>query len=126
MNDLGDAHLRTWALRFMTLLAAGPEDQLAWLGEQAVETGSVVEEVLLLCRTWEGLVERGVGEQATLRVARAISHRLDDFADAPHTGLWADELAVEPVWGDVRSLARQFLRTELGDWRQPLPPADTP
>ncbi|GHE95689.1 hypothetical protein E5082_23060 [Streptomyces griseoluteus] len=123
MNDLGDAHLRTWALRFMTLLAADPEDQLAWLGEQAVETGSVVEEALLLCRTWEGLVERGVGEPATLRDAGAIGRRLGDFADAPHAGLWAGELAAEPVWGDVRSLARQFLVTELGDWRQPLPPA---
>ncbi|MFF9391583.1 SPRY domain-containing protein [Streptomyces griseoluteus] len=125
MNDLGDAHLRSWALRFMTLLAADPEDQLAWLGEQGVGTGSAVDEVLLLCQTWEGLVERGVGEQATLPVARAIGRRLGDFADAPHTGLWADDLAAEPVWGDVRSLARQFVLKELGDWRQPLPPADT-
>ncbi|MFF8649697.1 hypothetical protein ACF06D_15845 [Streptomyces griseoluteus] len=125
MSDLGDAHLRSWALRFMTLLAAGPEDQLGWLGEQAVGTASVVEEVLLLCRTWEGLVERGVGEPATLSAARAMGRRLAHFADAPHTGLWADELAAEPVWVDVRSLARQFLLTELGDWRQPLPRADT-
>ncbi|MFE0347552.1 hypothetical protein [Streptomyces griseoluteus] len=125
MNDLGDAHLRSWALRFLTLLAADPGDQLAWLGEQAVGTGSVVDEVLLLCRTWEGLVERGVGEQATLRDTRAIGRRLGDYADAPHTGLWADELAAEPVWGDVRSLARQCLLTELGDWRQPLPRADS-
>ncbi|MFJ5520296.1 hypothetical protein ACIQB4_24965 [Streptomyces griseoluteus] len=122
MNDLGGANLRSWALRFMTLLAADPEDQLAWLGEQAVGTGSVVEEVLLLCRTWEGLVERGVGEQAALGDARAIGRRLGDFADVPHSGLWADELATEPVWGDVRFLARQFLLTELGDWRRPLPP----
>ncbi|MFF7381668.1 hypothetical protein [Streptomyces griseoluteus] len=122
MNDLGDVQLRAWALRFMTLLAADPGDQLAWLGEQAVETGSVVEEVLLLCRSWEGLVERGAGERATLGDARAIGRRLGDVADAPHTGLWAHALATEPVWGDVRSLARQFLRTELGDWRQPLPP----
>ncbi|MGW5048815.1 hypothetical protein [Streptomyces griseoluteus] len=126
MNDLGDAHLRSWALHFMTLLAAGPGDQLAWLGDQAVGTRSVVEEVLLLCRTWEGLVGRGVGEPATLRAARAMARRLGDFADAPHTGLWADELAAKPVWGDVRSLARQFLLTELGDWRRPLPRPDTP
>ncbi|MEW2317701.1 hypothetical protein [Streptomyces bauhiniae] len=123
MNDLGDAHLRTWALRFMTLLAADPSDQLAWLGRQAVETGSVVEEVRQLCRIWEGLVERGLGEPATLADARAVERRLGDITDAPHTGRWADELAVEPVWGEVRSLARQFLLTELGDWRQPLPPA---
>ncbi|MFC9154587.1 hypothetical protein ACFTT0_06325 [Streptomyces bauhiniae] len=123
MNDLGDAHLRTWALRFMTLLAADPGDQLAWLGRQAVETGSVVEEVLLLCRIWEGLVERGLGEPATLADARAVGRRLGEIEGAPHTGLWADELAVEPVWGEVRSLARQFLLTELGDWRRPLPPA---
>ncbi|MGW5332760.1 hypothetical protein [Streptomyces bauhiniae] len=125
MNDLGDAHMRTWALRFLTLLAADPEDQLAWLGRQAVETGSVVEEVLRLCGSWEGLVQRGVGEPATLADARAVARRLGEVADAPPTGLWADELAVEPVWAEVRSLARQFLLTELGDWRQPLPPADS-
>ncbi|WP_030805397.1 hypothetical protein [Streptomyces sp. NRRL F-2799] len=123
MNDLCDAHMRTWALRFMTLLAADPPDQLTWLGRQAVETDSVVEEVLLLCRIWEGLVERGVGETGTVTDAQAIGRRLGEISDAPHTGLWADELAVEPVWGEVRSLARQFLLAELGDWRQPLPPA---
>ncbi|MFI9389890.1 hypothetical protein ACIG53_03315 [Streptomyces bauhiniae] len=123
MNDLGDAHMRTWSLRFMTLLAAGLEDQLAWLGEQAVEAGDAVEEVLLLCRVWEGLVERGVGEPGTLPDAEAIVRRLGEIGDAPRTGLWADELGTEPVWGEVRTLARQFLLTELGDWRRPLPPA---
>ncbi|TGN79511.1 hypothetical protein E5083_07775 [Streptomyces bauhiniae] len=126
MNDLGDAHLRTWALRFMTLLAADPSDQLAWLGRQTVETSSVVEEVRQLCRIWEGLVERGLGDPATLADTRAVERRLGEIADAPHTGLWADELAVEPVWGEVRPLARQFLLTDLGDWHQPLPPADSP
>lgn len=122
MNDLGDARMRTWALRFMSLLAADLDDQLAWLGEQAVEADSAVEEVLLLCRIWEGLVERAVGQAGTLADVRAIGRRLGEVEDAPHTGLWADELAVEPVWGDIRGLARQFLLTELGDWRQPLPP----
>ncbi|MET7614239.1 hypothetical protein [Streptomyces seoulensis] len=119
MNDFGDAHLRTWALRFMTLLAADLDDQLAWLGEQAVEAESAVEEVLLLCRIWEGLVERGLGEPGTLREVRAIGRRLAEAEDAPRTGLWADELAVEPVWGDVRSLAARFLRAEAGDRRDP-------
>ncbi|MFJ8728710.1 hypothetical protein [Streptomyces bauhiniae] len=125
MNDLGDAHLRTWALRFMTLLAADLDDQLAWLGRQAVETGSVVEDVLLLCRVWEGLVERGVGEPGTLRDARGIGRLLGEIGEARHTGPWADELATEPVWGEVRALARQFLLTALGDWRQPLPRASS-
>ncbi|RZU45988.1 hypothetical protein EV284_0638 [Streptomyces sp. BK022] len=123
MNDLGDARTRTWALRFMTLLAADPVDQLAWLGGQAVETGAVVEEVLLLCRVWEGLVARGAGEPGTLSDAEDIVRLLRDIADVPHTGLWADELTTDPVWDDVRSPARRFLVTELGDWRQPLPPA---
>ncbi|MGW2209644.1 hypothetical protein [Streptomyces sp. NPDC001781] len=126
MTDRGDSHLRTWALRFLTLLAADPGEQRAWLGEQAVETGSVAEEVLLLCRLWAGLVERGCGEPGTLADARAIARRLDGMQDAPRTGLWADALAVAPVWAEVRSLARQFLLTELGDRRQPLPRAGEP
>ncbi|MFD4543052.1 hypothetical protein [Streptomyces bauhiniae] len=122
MNDLGDAHMRSWALRFLTLLAADLDDQLAWLGAQAVGADSAVGEALLLCRIWEGLVERGVGEPGTLREVEAIGRRLDEVENTPHTGLWADELAVEPVWDDIRARARQFLLTELGDWRQPLPP----
>ncbi|MGI5368851.1 hypothetical protein [Streptomyces iakyrus] len=121
MNHLGDAHLRTWALRFMALLAADTRDQLAWLGEHELETKDVVEEVEFLCRVSEGLAERGAFEPKDLRDLRAIGRRLGEIDAACRVGLWANALATDPAWDGIRPLARQFLLTTLGDWRQPLP-----
>ncbi|MFF4276687.1 hypothetical protein [Streptomyces sp. NPDC001536] len=121
MNDLGDAHLRTWTLRLMTLLAADTQDQLAWLGERELETESVVEEVELLCRVSEGLVERGVFRPKDLRDLRAVGRRLGEIDTVSRTGLWAQALATDPAWDEIRPLARRFLLTTLGDWRQPMP-----
>ncbi|MEU9498109.1 hypothetical protein [Streptomyces sp. NPDC048196] len=121
MNDLGDAHLRTLTLRFMALLAADVQDQLAWLGERELETESVVEEGELLCRVCEGLTESGVFEPRNLRDLQAIGRRLGEIGPARRAGLWANALATDPAWDDMRPVARRFLRTTLGDWRQPLP-----
>ncbi|MER6315255.1 hypothetical protein ABT237_15965 [Streptomyces sp. NPDC001581] len=121
MNDLGDARLRTWTLRFMTLLAADTQDQLAWLGEREVETKDVVEEAELLCRVSEGLAERGTFEPEDLRDLRAIGRRLDELHATCRVGLWDNALVTDAAWDDIRSLAREFLLTSLGDWRQPLP-----
>ncbi|MFJ9417730.1 hypothetical protein ACIRPT_26715 [Streptomyces sp. NPDC101227] len=121
MNHLGDARLRTWTLRFMALLAADTQDQLAWLGERELETDSVIEEAELLCRISEGLTERGAFEPKNLRDLQAIGRRLGEIDAACRTSLWANALATDPAWDEIRSLARQFLLPVLGDWRQPLP-----
>ncbi|MEU6841817.1 hypothetical protein ABZ930_08100 [Streptomyces sp. NPDC046716] len=121
MNDLGDVQLRAWTLRWMALLAADIRDQLAWLGEQEVETKDVFEEVELLCRISEGLAERGVFESKDLGDLRAVSRRVGEIDAASRVGLWADSLATEPVWDELRTLIRHFLLSTLGDWHQPLP-----
>ncbi|MER6186601.1 hypothetical protein [Streptomyces sp. NPDC001652] len=106
----------------MTLVAADAQDQLAWLGERELETKSIVEEVELFCRVAEGLAERGVYEPQELRDLRVIGRHLGAIDAASRTGLWADALAAaDPAWGEIRLLARQFLLTTLGDWRQPMP-----
>ncbi|MDC7337381.1 hypothetical protein [Streptomyces lydicus] len=121
MNPPGDAHLRTWTLRFMALLAAETQVQLAWLGERELETGSVVEEVELLCRLSEGLAERGAFAPESLRDLRAIGRRLAEIDAAGRAGLWADALATDPAWDEIRTPARRFLLTTPGARRQPLP-----
>uniref|UniRef100_A0AAU1LRU1 Uncharacterized protein n=1 Tax=Streptomyces sp. NBC_00148 TaxID=2903626 RepID=A0AAU1LRU1_9ACTN len=126
MNDLGDAHLRTLTLRFMALLAADTQDQLAWLGGREQDTRSVVEEVELLCRISEGLGERGVLGPEDLHDLQAIGRRLGGIDAVGRSGLWADDLPVDPVWDDVRAPARRFLVRTLGDWRQPLPRPASP
>lgn len=121
MNHLGDAHLRTWTLRWMALLAADAQDQHAWLGEREVATESVVEEVELLCRISEGLADRGVFEAKNRRDLEAIRRRLGEIDAACRAELWGHALATDPAWDEVRPLARRFLLATLGDWRQPLP-----
>ncbi|GAA3480378.1 hypothetical protein [Streptomyces yanii] len=121
MNHLGDARWRTLTLRFMALLAADIQDQLAWLGERELETESVVEELEFFCRISEGLTERGAFEPKNLRDLQAIGRRLGEIDAACRVGLWANALAADPAWDELRPLARQFLLTTLGDWRQPLP-----
>ncbi|MFH8474546.1 hypothetical protein [Streptomyces sp. NPDC018000] len=105
----------------MALLAADTQVQLAWLGERELETEAVVEEVELLCRISEGLAERGAFEPENLRDLQAISRCLAEIDSACRAGLWANALATDPAWDAIRPLARQFLLTTLGDWRQPLP-----
>ncbi|MFD8688226.1 hypothetical protein [Streptomyces sp. NPDC059651] len=121
MNALGDAHLRTWTLRFMALLAADTPDQLVWLGERELQTKDVVEELELLCRASEGLADRGAFAPGDLPDLRAIGRRLGEIDAPSRAGLWGNALAADPVWDDVRFLARQVLLTTLNDWRQPLP-----
>ncbi|MEV6954214.1 hypothetical protein [Streptomyces sp. NPDC051183] len=121
MNHLGDVHLRTWTLYFMALLAADTQDQLAWLGDRELETKDVVEEVELLCRVSEGLTESGAFEPEDLRGLRAIGRRLGEIDATCRVGFWDNALATDPAWDDIRFLARRFLLTRLGDWRQPLP-----
>ncbi|WP_371524897.1 hypothetical protein OG302_01160 [Streptomyces sp. NBC_01283] len=121
MNHPGDANLRTWTLRWMALLAAGTGDQLVWLGEREVEMRDVVEEVEVLCRVCEGLAERGAFDSKDLHDVRAMGRRLDEIDAASRGGLWGNALTADPVWDDLRPLARRFLLTTLGDWHQPLP-----
>ncbi len=126
VNHPGDAQLHTWTLRFMTLLAADTQDQLAWLGEREVLTEDVFEEAELLCRVSEGLVERGALEPEDLRDLRAIRRRLGEINATCRIGLWGNALASDAAWDDIRSLARRFLLTRLGDWRRPLPAGGAP
>jgi len=121
VNYLGDARLHTWTLRLTALLAADAQDQLAWLGEREVETKDVVEEMELLCRVSEGLAERGVFAPEELRDLRAVGCRLGEIDATHRVGPWGNALATDPSWDEIRSLARRFLLTKLGDWRQPLP-----
>ncbi|MFF3301684.1 hypothetical protein [Streptomyces sp. NPDC002908] len=121
MNDFGDAHLRTWTLRLMALLSADRHAQLAWLRGQETETTDVAEEMELLCRVAEGLAERAVFVPGELRDLRTVGRRLGTMDVSHRVGYWADALSTDPAWDDIRALARQFLVTSLGDWRQPLP-----
>lgn len=119
--SLNDEHLRAWALRFMALLAADPQDQLAWLDGRELDTKDVIEEAELVCRISMGIAERGAFGCEELSDLRSIGRRLGEIDATSRAGLWDSALATDPAWEDIRSLSRRILLTSLGDWRQPLP-----
>ncbi|MFJ3101372.1 hypothetical protein [Streptomyces sp. NPDC086835] len=118
---MNDEHWRTWTRLFLSLLAADEPDQLTWLGERELETCLVVDDVEFACLIAEGLTDRGAFEPENLRDLQALGRRVGEIDADRRTAQWADALATDPAWEDVRTLARRFLVTLLGDWRQPLP-----
>ncbi|MFJ5550766.1 hypothetical protein [Streptomyces sp. NPDC093225] len=121
MDDLDMSRERYLTLTLMSLLAADTRDQIAWLGERELDTGSVVEEAELYCRVCEGLAERGRFEPEALPDLRAVGRRLGGIDAAARAAPWARALTTDPVWDEIRTLARRVLVTTLGDWRRPLP-----
>ncbi|MFJ5998750.1 hypothetical protein [Streptomyces sp. NPDC092370] len=107
-DEFGDHSVRGAALR---CLAAGFEfvDSL---------TQSVLQ---IRAGLYECGVQHGAFEPEDLRRLRAIDRRLGEIDAVCRVGLWANALATDPAWDDIRALARHFLLTALGDWRQPLP-----
>lgn len=69
----------------MALLGAGTRDQLAWLGRREPATESVAEELELLCRTSEGLTERGVAREAEIDVSSGSCRRAATGSEQPNT-----------------------------------------
>ncbi|KIF77931.1 hypothetical protein QR77_37110 [Streptomyces sp. 150FB] len=98
MKQLGDAHLHSWTRRFMALLAADTQDQLAWLGDHEQEAKDVVGEVELLCRASEGLAERGAFEPEDLRELRALDRRFGEIDAICRVGRWDNALATDSAW----------------------------
>ncbi|MEV4679555.1 hypothetical protein [Streptomyces kurssanovii] len=118
---MNDEHWRTWTRLLLSLLAADRRDQLTWLGERELTTDLVVDDVEFACLIGKGLTDRGAFGPENLRDLQAVGRRVAEIDADGRTAQWADALATDPAWDSVRDLARRFLVTLLGDWRQPLP-----
>ncbi|MFJ9945704.1 hypothetical protein [Streptomyces erythrochromogenes] len=119
--DPNDRHWRTWTLRFLALLAADLPEQQAWLGERRLTVHTAVEEAEFACSIAEGLTGRAVFTPGHLRTLQAIARRTGALDATARTTRWADSLAADPAWDDVRTLARGFLHTLPDDRPWPLP-----
>ncbi|MEU6300568.1 hypothetical protein [Streptomyces erythrochromogenes] len=119
--DLNDEHWRTWTHRFLALLAADLPDQQVWLGERRLTVQSAVEEAEFARSIAEGLTDRGVLTPGHLHTLRAVARRTGALDATARTASWADSLAADPAWDEVRTLARGFLHTLPDDQPLPLP-----
>ncbi|MFF4447004.1 hypothetical protein [Streptomyces sp. NPDC001502] len=110
-----------WIARLLAVLAADAEAQLTWAGEHGVKSGPVAEDVRFVLHLAEGMAERETLAPEALRDLRTIGRLLDEADVLGRAGLWAESLAAEPAWNEVRTLARRILVAREGDWRRPLP-----
>ncbi|WKD34711.1 hypothetical protein [Streptomyces xanthophaeus] len=110
-----------WVARLLGVLAADAPDQLAWAAEHGVKSAPLADDVGFVLHLAEGMAERGSLAPEALQDLRSIGRLLAEADVLGRAGLWAGSLAAEPVWSEVRTLARRILVARAGDWRRPLP-----
>ncbi|MGP3685980.1 hypothetical protein ACTVZO_14920 [Streptomyces sp. IBSNAI002] len=120
MSDDAD-YWQRWVARLLAVLAADAEAQLTWADEHGVKNAPVADDVRFVLHLAEGMAQRGSLAPEALRDLRAVGRLLDEAGVLGRTGLWAESLAAEPAWNEVRTLARRILVAREGDWRRPLP-----
>ncbi|MEU3494875.1 hypothetical protein ABZ747_15445 [Kitasatospora cineracea] len=114
-------HWQRWIEPLLAFLAADPSDQSVWSRAHRVRTAAVAEEAGFGVRLAAGMADRGALEPAALADLAEIGRRCDEAARRGGPGHWADGLAADPVWDEVRVLARRVLVGRLGGWDRPLP-----
>jgi hypothetical protein len=110
-----------WIAPLLAFLAADASDQLAWASEHQVRTVAVAEEVEFSLHLAEGMADRGTFEPEALQDLKAVGRLLGEMDLRCRADRWADALAADASWGEVRTLGRRILVARLGEWRQPLP-----
>ncbi|MFE9679746.1 hypothetical protein ACFYO5_37550 [Streptomyces sp. NPDC006259] len=110
-----------WIAPLLTFLAADASDQLDWASEHQVKTAAVAEEFEFSLHLARGMADRGTFEPEALQDLKAIGRLVGETDGCGHVDRWADTLAANATWGEVRTLARRILVARLGEWRQPLP-----
>jgi hypothetical protein len=121
MSPDDNDYWRRWIARLLAVLAADPAEQLAWAGEHQVRTAAVANDVEFILHLAEGMVERGTFEPEALLDLKTIERLFDEMDASSRAGRWADALAADVIWSEVRAVARQILIARLGEWRLPLP-----
>jgi len=121
MSTDDNDYWQRWIARLLAVLAADPSDQLAWAGEHQVRTAAVADDVEFILHLAEGMVERGTLEPEALQDLKTIDRLFGEMDARSRAGRWANALATDVIWSEVRTAARQILIARLGEWRLPLP-----
>ncbi|WP_406495071.1 hypothetical protein OG936_14450 [Streptomyces sp. NBC_00846] len=119
--SLDSDYWQRWIAPLLAFLAADASDQLAWADKHQVRTAAVAEEVEFSLHLAKGMADRGTFEPEALQDLKAIGRLVGEADGCGHVGRWADALATDATWGEVRTLARGILVARLGTWHQPLP-----
>ncbi|MEU9336650.1 hypothetical protein AB0D49_26365 [Streptomyces sp. NPDC048290] len=122
MSIPGTAFRRRLLCEALTVLAADAPDQVRWLDRYAVLADDIALDFAHAFDFVDALVDEGALDAVTPPVLREIDRLLGAMSGAEHADRWSrDALAVDPGWCRARSLAREVLVAELGEWRHPMP-----
>ncbi|MDI1459044.1 hypothetical protein NHG22_35340 [Streptomyces sp. ATE26] len=106
----------------LTVLAADPQTQIAWLARHNVVTDEIALDFDHAFGMAESLAEEGYVDREVLPDLREIDAVLSEMSGPENADRWTKEaLHVDEGWIRARRLARRTLVAELGEWQQPLP-----
>ncbi|MFD8082808.1 hypothetical protein ACFV4F_14090 [Kitasatospora sp. NPDC059722] len=122
MRNPGAAFGRRLLVESLTVVAADPSAQCAWIDGHGVVTDEIALDFDHAFRMVGGLTEDDGVSPAVLPDLRAIDAVFAGMSGAGNTDRWSmDALETDPGWGEARDLARRVLADMPGEWRLPMP-----
>ncbi|MEV4331906.1 hypothetical protein AB0K02_15455 [Streptomyces sp. NPDC049597] len=121
--ELADSSFRRPLLiESLTVLAAEPQAQAAWLDSHGVVTDEIALGFDHALRMAEALVAGGQMADGVMVGLQEIDVTLSAMSDGHSADRWTKRaLSTDEGWAQARRLACQVLVAELGEWQQPLP-----
>ncbi|WP_223838048.1 hypothetical protein [Streptomyces venezuelae] len=106
----------------LTVVAADPSSQRAWVDEHGVATDEIVLDFDHAFRMVESLVEGGEISREVRPDLQTIDAIFAGMSGRANSERWSREaLAVDPGWTEARELARRVLVDVQGEWNLPMP-----
>ena len=108
--------LRYRLVEALVPLAAGPEEQIAYLDRTRSDTDDLVNDFADWAIYWTPRLEaEGLVPGRLVAVLHAIAGRLTDMTERPDTSLWTDEaLRTLDDWREIRALSAAALESFRG------------
>ncbi|MFF4341313.1 hypothetical protein ACFY00_15430 [Kitasatospora sp. NPDC001540] len=106
----------------LTVVAADPSAQLAWVDEYGLLPDEVALDFDHAFRMAASLVEDREVSREVLPDLQAIDAVFAGMSGQENSDRWSREaVAVDPGWGQARELSRRVLVDLVGEWRLPMP-----
>uniref|UniRef100_A0AAU3I659 Uncharacterized protein n=1 Tax=Streptomyces sp. NBC_01393 TaxID=2903851 RepID=A0AAU3I659_9ACTN len=122
MATIDPSFRRRLLVESLTVLAAEPSVQVAWLEGYGVPADEIALDFDNAFGVSEQLVEEGRLNPEALPDLRDIDEVFSAMSSERNASRWTeDALYGDEGWIKARKLARRILMAELGEWRVPMP-----
>ncbi|MFE4977749.1 hypothetical protein ACFRAR_37305 [Kitasatospora sp. NPDC056651] len=122
MENPDPSFRRRLLIESLTVVAADPSAQQAWVDEHGVLADEIALDFDHAFRMVESLVEGGEISREVLPDLQAIDAVFAGMSGRENSERWGREaLAVDPGWTEARELASRVLVDVQGEWNLPMP-----